>query len=252
MVEAAEKPHEDAQTLAQERKGKKYLDISLTRDELSRNFGGGIPKNSLILIEGQDGAGKSVIAQRLSYAMLKHGTTVSYVSTELNTMTFVEQMDSLDYDVKKTLLDGQLLFIPMFPLLGYTDLEPDFFNKILVIQEIFKNEVIIFDTLSFLLIHNTMDYKEAFKVINMLKRFTALGKTILFCVDDKHLNENFLTLLRSVCDIYMTVAVKSFAGSAVRVLSTHRFKRPEAAFSPNIPFKIEPGAGLTIEIASFE
>lgn len=252
MVEAKEKSDDDTQTLVQQKKGLKYLDVSLSRDELSRNLGGGIPKNSLILIEGQDGAGKSVIAQRLSYAMLKHGTTVSYVSTELNTMTFIEQMDSLDYDVKKPLLNGELLFIPMFPLLGYTDLEPDFFEKLLASQEIFKNEVVIFDTLSFLLIHNTLDYKNAFKIINLLKRFTALGKTILFCVDDKHLNENFLTLLRSVCDIYMTVAVKSFAGSAVRVLSTHRFKRPESAFSNNIPFKIEPGAGLTIEIASFE
>ncbi len=184
--------------------------------------------------------------------MVKNGTTVSYISTELNTMTFIEQMDSLNYDMKKPLLDGQLLFIPMFPLLGYTNLEPDFFQKLLSSKEIFKNEVIIFDTLSFLLIHNTINYKEAFNIINLLKRFTALGKTILFCVDDKHLNENFLTLLRSVCDIYMTVEVKSFAGSAVRVLSTHRFKRPESAFSNNIPFKIEPGAGLTIEIASFE
>jgi len=252
LVEATDKPQEDPQTQAAQQKGKKYLDISLSRDELSRNFGGGIPKNSLILIEGQDGAGKSIIAQRLSYSMLKHGTSVSYISTELNTMTFIEQMDSLDYDVKKPLLNGQLLFIPMFPLLGYTDLEPDFFERLLESKEIFEKEVVIFDTLSFLLIHNTLDYKNAFRIINLLKRFTSLGKTILFCVDDKHLNENFLTLLRSVCDIYMTVAVKSFAGSAVRVLSTHRFKRPEGAFSNNIPFKIEPGAGLTIEIASFE
>lgn len=233
-------------------KGEKYLNISLDRDELSRNLGGGIPRNSLILLEGEDGAGKSILAQRLAYAMLQHRTTVSYVSTELNTMTFVEQMDSLDYDIKKELLGGELLFIPMFPLLGYTKLEPDFFKKLLHNQEVFRSEVIIFDTLSFLLIHNTMSYSEAFEIINLLKRFTSLGKTIIFCVDHKHLNENFLTLVRGVSDIYMTVAVKSFAGQAVRVISTNRFKRPEAAFINNIPFKVEPGKGLTIEIASFE
>ena len=233
-------------------KGEKYLDITVARDELSRNLGGGIPRNSLLLLEGEDGAGKSILAQRLTYSFIEHGTTVTYISSELNTMTFVEQMDSVDYDIKKSLLDGQLLFIPMFPLLGYTKLEPDFFSNILNSREVFRSEVIIFDTLSFLLIQNTLDYKNAFDIINQIKRYTSLGKTILFCVDDKHLNEMLLTLLRNVCDIYMTVAIKGFAGQSVRVVTTHRFKRPESAFNVNIPFKIEPGAGLTIEIASFE
>lgn len=237
---------------AESNKGQKYLDITLERDELSRNLGGGLPKNSLMLLEGQDGAGKSILAQRLTYSFINNGSTVTYISTELNTMTFVEQMASLDYDVNKAILNGELLFIPMFPLLGYTKLEPDFFNKLLESSELFRSEVIVFDTLSFLMIHNTMTHKEAFDIVNLLKRFTSLGKTIIFCVDDQHLNETFLTLIRSVCDIYMTVAVKSFAGQAVRIVSTHRFKRPESSFMPKIPFKIEPGQGLTIEIASFE
>lgn len=232
--------------------GEKYLDISLQRDELSRNFGGGLPKNSLILLEGVDGAGKSIIAQRLTYALVQKKTTVTYVSTELNTMTFVEQMDSLDYDIKKNLLAGDLLFLPMYPLLGYSNFDPDFFEKLLGSQEVFRSEVIVFDTLSFMLIHNSMDHKEAFNIISLLKRFTSLGKTIIFCVDQTHLNETFLTLIRGVCDIYFSVEVKSFAGQIVRVIGVNRFKRPEAAFVNHIPFKVEPGAGLTIEIASFE
>jgi len=242
----------EQKTVEQETKGKKYLDITLERDELARNFGGGIPKNSLILIEGEDGAGKSIVAQRLAYGMIKNRTSVTYISTELNTMTFIEQMDSIEYDVKKELLDGRLLFIPMFPLLGYTQLAPDFFNRLLASKELFRSEVIIFDTLSFLLVHNTIGTKEAFNVMNILKRFTSLGKTIIFCVDSQHINETFLTLIRNVCDIYFTVEVKGFAGQDVRIIKTNRFKRPESAFLNKIPFKIEPGKGLTIEIASFE
>jgi archaeal flagellar protein FlaH len=236
----------------QSKKVEKYLNITLPRDELSRNIGGGIPRNSLVLIEGTDGSGKSIVAQRLSYALVKNHTTVTYVSTELNTLTFVEQMDSMEYDIKRALLNEELLFVPMFPLLGYTELEPDFFKRLLSSEEIFRNEVIIFDTLSFLLIHNTLGQKEAFTFISILKRFTSLGKTIIFCVDQTHLNETFLTLLRSVCDLYWGVEVKSFAGQVVRVISINRFKRPEGQFVNHIPFKIEPGKGLTIEIASFE
>ncbi len=236
----------------QQQKADKYIDVSVERDELSRNLGGGIPKNSLVLIEGVDGAGKSLVAQRLTYGCVQNGTSVTYVSTELNTMTFVEQMDSMDYDLKKELLGGNLLFIPMYPLLGYTRFESDFFNRLMANEEIFRSEVVIFDTLSFLLIHNTMSNTEAFNLINILKRFTSLGKTIIFCVDQTHLNETFLTLLRSVCDIYFGVEVKSFAGQVVRVINVNRFKRPEAPFINHIPFKVEPGKGLTIEIASFE
>ncbi len=229
-----------------------YLDISLERDELSRNLGGGLPRSSLILIEGEDGSGKSILAQRISYSLVKKDVSVTYISTELNTLTFAEQMASMDYDVTKEMLSGRLLFIPMFPLLGYTTLDPAFFDKLLTNKEVFRSEVIIIDTLSFLLIHNNLSYKESFNFISILKRFTSLGKTIIFCVDQTHLNETFLTLLRSVSDIYLSVAVNSFAGQVVRVISVNRFKRPESAFVNKIPFKVEPGKGLTIEIASFE
>lgn len=246
------RPLKKHRKMAESEQGKKYINITLERDELAQNLGGGIPKGSLMLIEGVDGAGKSVFAQRLTFSMLENKATVTYISTELNTMSFVEQMSSLDYDVKKPLLNGQLLFLPMFPLLGYTTLESDFFDRLINSREVFRSEVIIFDTLSFLLIHNTMDYKEAFDIINKLKRFISMGKTILFFVDNQHLNQTFLTLLRSVCDIFMAVEIRSFAGQAVRVISTQRFKRPKEAFTPAIPFKIEPGRGLAVEIASFE
>lgn len=245
-------PAAEAQQQTSDKRGEKYLDISLQRDELARNLGGGIPKNSLILLEGTDGAGKSLVAQRIAYSLVKKDTTVSYISTELNTLTFVEQMDSMDYDIKKALLNDKILFVPMFPLLGYNELEPNFFERLISSEEIFKNEVIIFDTLSFLLIHNEISQKEAFNFINILKRFTSLGKTIIFCVDHTHLDEMFLTLIRSVCDLYWGVEVRSFAGQVVRVISINRFKRPEGQFVNHIPFKVEPGAGLTIEIASFE
>jgi flagellar protein FlaH len=54
---------------------KKIMSVHLERDELNRNLGGGMPVNSLILIEGKDGAGKSIVSQRLCYGLLEHGHT---------------------------------------------------------------------------------------------------------------------------------------------------------------------------------
>lgn len=237
---------------AEESRAGKYINIEIPRDELHRNIGGAIPKNSLVLMEGIDGAGKSVLAQRLTYGCLQNGTSVSYISSELNTMTFIEQMDSMDYNVKFSLIDGNLLFIPMFPLMGTTTLAKDFFKRLMETEKIFENEVIIFDTLSFLMVSDTISQKEVYDFVGLLKRHCTLGKTIIFCVDPEHLSQTFLTIVRSVCDIFLKIELKKFAGNLIRVINVQRFKRPMGDIVTAIPFKIEPGKGLAIEIASLD
>jgi len=229
----------------------KILSTQLARDELNRNIGGGVPVNSLILIEGKDGAGKSILAQRLAYGLLEHGYTATYISSELNTAGFIEQMLSLDYDIKFYMLDNKLLFIPMFPFLGNTKLQPNFLDRLFRAEKIFSNEFIVFDTLSFLLIQDNISQEKSFEVIKVLKKLNSLNKTIIFCVDPEHLNEKFLTLVRSVCDVYFNVEIKMFAGNVIRVINIQRFKRPGDNIITSIPFKVEPGKGLAIEIASF-
>jgi flagellar protein FlaH len=229
----------------------KTMTIDLERDELNRNIGGGIPSNSLILIEGKDGAGKSIVSQRLTYGLLEHKKSVTYISSELNTAGFIEQMASLDYDIKFHLLDGQLLFIPMFPFLGNTKLRKNFLDSLFSSKRVFQNEIIIFDTLSYLLVQDNITDSESFQVINHLKKLNNLNKTILFCCDPDHLNEKFLTLLRSVADVYFKVEIRTFAGATIRVINIQRFKRVADNFIDLIPFKVEPGKGLAIEIASF-
>lgn len=227
------------------------ISTNLDRDELNRNIGGGIPSHSLILIEGKDGAGKSIVAQRLVYGLLEHDKTVTYISTELNTAGFIEQMSSMDYDIKFYLLDDKLMFIPMFPFLGNTKLKPNFLERLFESRKIFKNEIIVFDTLSFLMVKDNISQEHCFSVIKTLKNFNNLNKTIIFCVDPEHLNEKFITLIRSVCDVYFNVEIKTFAGNIVRVINIQRFKRPGDNIITTIPFKVEPGKGLAIEIASF-
>ncbi|MGM5482026.1 MAG: ATPase domain-containing protein [Nanobdellota archaeon] len=229
----------------------KTVSIDLERDELNRNLGGGLPNNSLFLIEGQDGAGKSILVQRMAYGLLEHQKSVTYISSELNTKGFLEQMASLDYDIKFHLLDGQLMFVPMFPFLGNTNLKENFLERLFNTKRIFENEVIIFDTLSFLLVRDNLPQEKSFHIINLLKKLNNMNKTIIFCVDPVHLNEKFLTLLRSVADVYFQVEIRTFAGNIIRVINIKRFKRPNDYIVDTIPFKVEPGRGLAIEIASF-
>lgn len=228
------------------------MNVQLARDELHRSLGGGIPQNSLILLEGQEGAGKSAITQRLVYGLLKNDYTVTYISTELNTMGFVEQMASLDYNVTDYLLFEKILFIPMFPYLGKRKLADNFIDNLMATKTLFEKDFIVFDTFSFLLIHSNITEGKLFDFMRFLKKVNALGKTILFSVDKNHsVDPKFTIMMKSVCDLYWTVETQMSAGELVRVVKFHRFKRAGDKILPGVPFKIEPGKGFAIEIASF-
>ena len=225
--------------------------IDLDRDALGRSIGGGIPKNSLILVEGKDGSGKSIFVQRIVYGLLRENTSVTYLSTELNTMGFVEQMASLDYSVTDYILFEKLLFLPMFPYLGEKKLSKDFVHNLMSSKQIFDKEVIIFDTFSFLLMQNDLDMESNLQLIRFVKKLNTLGKTIIFCVDTDHIDTKFTTIMRSISDLTFRVEIKTFAGDPVRVVFIDRFKRPGDKTMTAVPFKVEPGKGFAIEIASF-
>ena len=80
-------------------------------DQLNAELGGGFPPGSIVLMEGDYGAGKSALSQRFSYGFTQEDTTVTYLSTELTVSGFIDQMHSLSYDVTSELLEEQLLFL---------------------------------------------------------------------------------------------------------------------------------------------
>ncbi len=230
---------------------KEYYSIELMRDELNRYFGGGIPKNSLILFEGIDGAGKSILCQRFMYALLKKEKKVTYISSELNTLDFIKQLSSLNYPINEFMLNQNLLFITMVPFLGRVKFEDDFLEKVMSEKKLFESEVIIFDTLSFLLIRKNSSDEHYYNIINFFRKLNNLNKTVIFTIDPNHLDEHFTTLLRSVADLYINISFTTFAGESVRSLDIQRFKRPRDVYTSKIPFRVEPKEGLIIEIGSY-
>lgn len=230
---------------------KDYISIELERDELNRYFGGGLPKNSLILIEGEDGGGKSILCQRFTYAMLKQGTTITYISTELNTLDLIKQHESLRYGIRDYMLQNKFMFITMVPFLGKVKYEEDFLEKIMESKKLFEKEVIIFDTLSFLLVKKGAEEKEYYDIVSFFKGLNNLNKTVIFTIDPTHLDDKFLTLLRSVVDLYIKVDISNFGGDTIRSIDIKRFKRPRDVFVSKIPFRVEPKEGLIIEIGGY-
>jgi len=78
-------------------------------DRLNKELGGGIPPGSIVLVEGDYGAGKSAMSQRFTYGLCEEGTMVTTLSTELTVGSFLEQMHSLAYDMVDHMLDEEAI-----------------------------------------------------------------------------------------------------------------------------------------------
>lgn len=226
------------------------FNIALKKDELSRNLGGGLPNNSLVVLQGNDGAGKSIMCQRLTYGLLSNGHTATYISTELDLPSFALQMRSVGYKIDEYILDEKLMFMPMFPFIGNSQLQGDFLDKLMTTKELFEHDVIIFDTLSFFLLDENINDEHIFKIIRFFKRLTNRDKTVIVSLDPTNVNKRFLSILTSVSDGILNVSLKEFLGNLIRMIEVVRFRRTLTVPSTRIPFRVEPGVGIAIEVAS--
>ncbi|WP_456472155.1 ATPase domain-containing protein [Methanocaldococcus sp.] len=223
--------------------------IELARDDFDKRIGGGIPYGSLIVIEGEESTGKSVLCQRLTYGFLQNRHSVTYVSTQLTTLEFIKQMNSLDYVVNKKLLSGALLYIPVYPLIADNKKKDGFLKKVMETRAFYEKDVIIFDSLSSLIANDASEVSVN-DLMAFFKRITALKKIIICTINPKELSEEVLTIIRSSATILIKTELFIFAGNIKNVAKILKYNMAPGTYQKNIVFRVEPKIGLAVEIAS--
>jgi len=219
-------------------------DIHIPSDELGIRLGGGIPKGSIVLIEGEEGSGRSVISQRLCYGLLMNGTGVTFVNTEQTMKQFIDQMFSLNYRIDRHLIDGHLQFFPVYPLLGTQAIRKGFMDKLMSSPVLYDKQALIVDSLT-ALIGNEMDTSSCMRLMGFLKKQARLDKTIILTAE-KGLAA--LEPLRLGSDIYLSLQMKHMGGSLLRTVEVKRFLRARSNVDDVLAYRVEPRSGLVIEI----
>lgn len=227
----------------------KYLNITLETDELHRRIGAGIPKQSLVLIEGEDGAGKSIVSQRMLYGFLMNGHSVTYVSSELTTKDFLGQMNSIRYRVGSYMHQKKLLFIPMFPRVGRVVPREDFLNRLMNARELFSNDAIVIDTLNSLILEK-FSKEDIFSLISFMKKITNMDKLVIITINPALFDPNALNILRSVSDVHFKLTLKQIEGDMKRSITVYRFRGSTRQISQAIGFRVEPKIGFVMEISA--
>ena len=232
----------------------------LDRDELADRLGGGLPTGALVVIEGEYGTGKSIILERITYGLLKNSARVSVVSTELTTLHFIEQMHSLDYPVEEFIFSRSLLFLPVYPVLGFRGRKTDLMDRLHNAKKMYENDIIAIDAFSSLIkdwmralgpevperdrIERIEDALYLFKLLN------NRGKTIILTLQPGDVPEEISSVLKAAADVYLTLKLDSVGGIVSRSLFVRRFGRASKPVADIIPFRVEPKTGLIVEIKS--
>jgi flagellar protein FlaH len=223
--------------------------FELPRDGLHRSLGDGVPKGMIALVLGEYGSGKSAIMQRLTYGFLENGVTVTYISTELTTKGFIDQMKSLDYPVVKYLLSGNLLFVPVYPLIGKAVPRDEFLDRLMEAKQLYDRDILIVDTFSSLT-KRDLKGQRSLQVLSFFKKLAALNKTIILTVDQDEVMEPVLAPFKSDSEIYITIKKAVFEGATTRTMNVHRFGKTTKPVTDAIGFRIEPKIGFIIDITT--
>ncbi|CCQ37324.1 fla cluster protein FlaH [Natronomonas moolapensis 8.8.11] len=235
-------------------------------DRLNKELGGGIPRGSIVLMEGDYGAGKSAISQRFAYGFCEEETTVSFLSTELTVGGFLDQMHSLSYDVVDHLLDERLLFLHANldtggVLSGGNDDESrmDLLTRLMDAETMWTADVVIVDTFDAILrndptfealIRKNEERQAALEIISFFRDMISEGKIIVLTVDPSTVDGDAIGPFRAIADVFIELEMVEVGNDVRRQVSVKRFAGMGEQVGDTIGYSVRSGTGIVIESRS--
>jgi len=237
-----------------------------SRDRLNEELGGGIPSGSIVLLEGEYGAGKSVMAQRLSAGFCETGLTVTYLSTELTVRGFIDQMTSLGYDVVDDLLDERLLFLYASLDSGHSLSGDDrprerkrLMERLMAARTMWTADVVIVDTFDAILrndprfealVRQNDERQAALEIISFFREVVSDGRNVVLTVDPSTVDDDIIGPFRSIADVFIELQMITVGNEVRRQLAVKRFAGMGEQVGDIIGYSVRTDTGIVIESRS--
>ena len=218
--------------------------ISTGSNEIDRRLGGGIPKSSLMLVEGDEGAGKSTVAQQLVWGGLNDGLKTSIYTTEQNINSLLRQMASLGQDVTDFFLMNELEVYPLVISPDEEDAESLFEKLGKHMKNNLDSDIIVVDALTTFVSQSGGDQIQDF--FSNCKSLCEKGKVVICTVHAKAFDEEFLLRIRSLCDAYLRLTVQSAGNRLIKAMEVAKIRGAEMTTGNITGFDVEPGLGIRI------
>jgi flagellar protein FlaH len=215
--------------------------ISTGNGDLDNKMGGGVPFGSLTLIEGDSGAGKSVLAQQMMHGCLVDGYKLSIFTSENTVKSLVKQMRSLNLDILDYLLLDKLRIFPIeTSRLGR--------DAPLTLIKAMKNEkgrsMLFIDSMTSS-IPQSSD-KEVLSFFEEGKRLCGEGTTVVIVIHSHGLTRELLARIRSLCDAHLQLRTEEVGNKLVKTLEVTKVRGAEQTTGNIVSFEVEPGWGIRV------
>jgi flagellar protein FlaH len=215
--------------------------ISTGNMDLDNKMGGGVPFGSLTLIEGDSGAGKSVLAQQMMHGSLVEGHKLSLFTSENGVKSLVKQMRSLNLDILDYLLLDKLRIFPIETSRLGKDAPPTLLKAMKTEK---GRDMIFVDSLT-ASIPASSD-KEVLGFFEDGKRLCADGTTVIVIIHSHGLTRELLTRIRSLCDAHLQLRTEEVGNKLVKTLEVTKVRGAEQTTGNIVSFEVEPGWGIRV------
>jgi flagellar protein FlaH len=226
----------------QKKEGKKI--ISTGQGEIDKKIGGGIPAGSLVLIEGQSDAGKSVLCQQLIWGSLRDNVKVVLFTTENTVKSMVTQMDSLGLYILDYLLLGWFKIYMLKASQVKTNPQQTVDTLLEVMEKTSGYDLYIIDSLTPIVSQVGGEITLAY--FERCKTLCDRGKTIINVAHTYAFEQDFLVRLRSICDAHIRLTIEKVGDKLVKSMEVAKIRGAAQNTGNILAFDVEPEIGMKI------
>ena len=228
---AEEEPEEEAPRL-----------ISVGVMDIDKKLGGGLPADSLTLVEGDPESGKSVVVQQLMYGALKEGFKAVVFLSESTRREFLGQMDSLGMPTTDYYLVSRLSLFETNLRVDHEKAERIMRRLLKYIEDSAGQDLLIVDSITPLLFQ--FDARYVLSFLATCKELANLGKTIIVTLHSYAINESLRFRADSIVDAHLRLKIEELGKQVVRTLEVCKIRGAVKTIGNSVSFSVEAGVGL--------
>jgi flagellar protein FlaH len=221
--------------------------------EIAEALGGGIREGSLVLIEGEVGAGKSVLSQYITYGILgARESSVAYYTSDGSTELLLANMDAMSLGVRHDFATDRFRIYPLAPdkaMKGAQEYLQLLLNHFSSLPGRFK--LLIVDSVSPLMMR--LNPMAKFDFLQLCKELCAQDRSIVLTLDTHIFEVATLSRVHAMSDYYLKLRssdVMLASGQVdtrnIKVLEVTKLGGAERRAQEDLKFEIKPRVGIQI------
>lgn len=221
--------------------------------EIAGALGGGIRERSLVIIEGEARTGKSVLTQHLAFGVLNSKTTsVSYYSSELEPKDLIDQMASMNMDIRPFMASDRLRAFKVDSQNVMRDAEEALqiiISHIMDLPERFQMAIV--DTPSPFMTRVSPTLKIDF--LQACKEMCEDGRSIVLALDTHVFEKKTLYRAYHTSDYYLKLTTQDMVidtglidTRVIKILEIMKLCGSERFNNQGIRFEIKPKSGIQL------